>query len=59
MKFISYISTIAVPFVIFYIITYGFTEKIKVFDSFLKRSKRWNKNCYKNLSNISRFILSN
>lgn len=35
MSFINYISIIAVPFVIFYIVSYGFFAKIKVFDSFL------------------------
>ena len=35
MSLINYISIIAVPFVIFYIIAYGFFAKIKVFDSFL------------------------
>lgn len=35
MAIITYISTIAVPFVIFFIISYGLSEKIKVFDSFL------------------------
>ena len=36
MNFINYISFIAVPFVIFFIIAYGLTEKIKVFDTFLE-----------------------
>lgn len=35
MQFINYISIIAVPFVIFIIISYGFSEKVKVFDVFL------------------------
>lgn len=35
MSLINYISIIAVPFVIFYIVAYGFFAKIKVFDSFL------------------------
>ena len=39
MQFINYISTIAVPFVIFFIISYGFSEKVKVFDAFLDGSK--------------------
>lgn len=37
MNFLNYISIIAVPFTIVYIISYGFSEKIKVFDSFLVR----------------------
>lgn len=35
MSLINYISIIAVPFVIFYIVAYGVFAKIKVFDSFL------------------------
>ena len=35
MGIINYISIIAVPFVIFYIVAYGCIAKIKVFDSFL------------------------
>ncbi len=35
MAIINYLSIIAVPFVIFFIILYGLSEKIKVFDSFL------------------------
>ncbi len=33
---INYISLIAVPFTIFFIISYGLIEKVKVFDSFLE-----------------------
>ena len=39
MELINYISIIAVPFVIFFIVTYGALEKIKVFDSFLEGAK--------------------
>ena len=39
MQVINYISIIAVPFVIFFIVFYGFSEKVKVFDSFLVGSK--------------------
>lgn len=39
MKLINYISLIAVPFVIFFIVSYAFFEKIKVFDSFLNGCK--------------------
>lgn len=35
MNLINYISIIAIPFVIFFIISYGIIEKIKVFDSFI------------------------
>ena len=35
MNFINYISNIAIPFTIVFIVTYGVIEKIKVFDSFL------------------------
>ncbi len=35
MQIINYISLIAVPFVIFFIVSYAFSEKVKVFDSFL------------------------
>ena len=35
MGLINYISIIAIPFVIFLVVTYGFSEKVKVFDSFL------------------------
>lgn len=39
MNVINYISITAVPFVIFFIISYGLSEKIKVFDSFLAGCK--------------------
>ena len=39
MNFINYISIIAVPFVIFYIVFYGLSERIKVFDVFLDGCK--------------------
>lgn len=59
MKFINYISEIAIPFTIFFIVIYGFSEKIKVFDSFLVRSKRRNKNGHKDISNTNCSIFSN
>ena len=39
MAFVNYISIIAIPFVIFYIVSYGFAMKIKIFDSFLAGCK--------------------
>lgn len=39
MQIINYISIIAVPFVIFIIVLYGFLEKKKVFDIFLEGTK--------------------
>ena len=39
MNFISYLSITAVPFVIFFIVSYGLSEKIKVFDVFLDGCK--------------------
>lgn len=39
MGFISYISIIAVPFTIFFIVSYALAEKVKVFDSFLSGAK--------------------
>lgn len=39
MQIINYISLVAVPFVIFFIVSYAFSEKVKVFDSFLTGSK--------------------
>ena len=36
---INYLSIIAVPFTIFFIISYAFSEKIKVFDIFLSGAK--------------------
>lgn len=39
MNFVGYISMIAVPFVIFFIVSYGLSEKVKVFDSFLEGAK--------------------
>ena len=39
MNFVNYISIIAVPFVIFFIILYGLSEKIKVFDTFIDGCK--------------------
>ncbi len=46
MNFVNYISIIAVPFTIFFIIAYGYSEKIKVFDSFLSGAKERYTNCY-------------
>ena len=40
LSILNYISIIAVPFVIAFIIAYGASEKIKVFDSFLVRCKK-------------------
>ena len=40
MALVNYISIVAVPFVILFIISYGLTEKIKVFDSFLVGCKK-------------------
>ena len=37
--FIDYISIISVPFVIFFVVSYGLSEKIKVFDTFLEGCK--------------------
>jgi len=39
MNLVNYISIIAVPFVIFFIVCYGISEKIKVFDTFLDGCK--------------------
>ena len=39
MNFINYVSNIAIPFTIVFIVSYGITEKIKVFDSFLEGAK--------------------
>lgn len=36
---INYISISAIPFIIFFIISYGLCEKIKVFDTFLEGAK--------------------
>lgn len=40
MVLVNYISIIAVPFIILFIISYGLTEKVKVFDSFLVGCKK-------------------
>ena len=39
MIIVNYISIIAVPFVVFFIVAYGFSEKVKVFDSFIEGAK--------------------
>lgn len=39
MILINYISNIAIPFTIFFIVIYAITEKIKVFDSFIEGAK--------------------
>lgn len=39
MKIINYLSTIAVPFIILLIVTYGLIEKNKVYDTFLDGAK--------------------
>ena len=39
MNFINYISNIAIPFTIVFIVFYGILEHIKVFDSFLEGAK--------------------
>ena len=36
MKLINYLSLIAIPFTIVFIVTYGIAEKVKVFDVFLE-----------------------
>ena len=46
MNFINYISNIAIPFTISFIVSYGVTEKIKVFDSFLEGAKEGMKIVY-------------
>jgi len=38
-EFINYISIIAVPFVIFFVVFYGMLEKKKVFDIFIEGTK--------------------
>lgn len=44
---INYLSTIAVPFTVFFIIFYALLEKHKVFDSFLEGAKEGLKIVYK------------
>ena len=39
MSFINYISIITIPFTIFFIISYGLSEKINVFDTFIEGCK--------------------
>ena len=39
MRFVNYISNIAVPFTMLFIIAYGLMEKNKVFDTFLEGAK--------------------
>lgn len=39
MKIVNYLSSIAVPFVILFIVTYGLIERNKVFDTFLEGTK--------------------
>ena len=39
MNFINYISNIAIPFIIVFIVSYGICEKMKVFDIFLEGAK--------------------
>lgn len=39
MNIVNYISIASVPFIIFFIISYGISEKIKVFDVFLDGCK--------------------
>lgn len=39
MNLVNYISTVAIPFTILFIISYGLSEKVKVFDSFLIGAK--------------------
>lgn len=39
MNFINYISSIAIPFIITFIVLYGCMEKVKVFDTFLDGAK--------------------
>ena len=39
MQIINYLSTLAIPFTIFIILMYGLSERIKVFDVFLKGAK--------------------
>ncbi len=39
MKFINYLSSFAVPFIVFLVFLYGLIEKTKVFEIFLKGAK--------------------
>ena len=39
MQVINFFSNLAMPMVIFFIILYGLTEKVKVFDNFLEGAK--------------------
>ena len=39
MEFINFLSSIAMPFAILLIVTYGMIEKIKIFDTFLEGAK--------------------
>lgn len=39
MNIINYISIVAIPFTIFFIISYGLLERVKVFDSFIIGAK--------------------
>ena len=39
MQYINFFSSVAMPFVIFIIVIYGFLEKIKIFDIFLAGAK--------------------
>ena len=58
MQIINYISVIAVPFIIFIIILYGFLEKIKVFDVFLDGTKEGIKTTIKILPTLIGLFLA-
>ena len=58
MDFINYISEIIIPFIIVFIIAYGFIEKKNVYDIFITGEKR-NKNSNRIMPNFTRNIFSN
>ena len=39
MQVINFFSNLAMPMVIFFIVLYGITERVKVFDNFLEGAK--------------------
>ena len=59
MQFITFISNIAIPFIILIIVLYGLIERKKVFDTFLDGAKEGLEIVLRYISNTYRVICCN
>lgn len=59
MQVINFFSNLAMPMVIFFIVLYGVTEKVKVFDNFLEGAKEGIKTTFSILPTLVGLFLAN